>query len=150
MSKNLRDWFTLLNGELKYSSIISPSRIILEGKNMGNPIVHVEIPVTDLNKAKTFYSKLFGWKVDVTPEMNYALFDTGTPPNGGFSKLLKTGTGGCLLHIHVDDIEKKLKEIEKAGGKTATKKTEIPQFGWYATFKDVFGNILGLFTPSMK
>jgi predicted enzyme related to lactoylglutathione lyase len=117
---------------------------------MGNPIVHVEIPVTDLNKAKTFYSKLFGWKIDISPEMNYALFDTGTPPNGGFSKALKTGTDGYLLHIMVDDIEKKLKEIEKAGGKTVMKKTEIPQFGWYATFKDIFGNILGIFTPSMK
>jgi predicted enzyme related to lactoylglutathione lyase len=117
---------------------------------MGNPIVHIEIPVTDLDKAKIFYSKLFAWKVDVTPEMNYAVFDTGTPPNGGFSTFLKTATGGCLLHIYVDDIEKKLREIEKAGGKTVTKKTEIPQFGWYATFKDIFGNIIGLFTPSMK
>jgi len=117
---------------------------------MGNPIVHVEIPVADLNKAKSFYSKLFEWKIDITPEMDYALFDTGTPPNGGFSKVLKTGTNGCLLHIRVDDIEKKLKEIEKAGGKTVTKKTEIAQLGWYATFKDIFGNILGLFTPKMR
>nr|MDO8098505.1 VOC family protein [Candidatus Njordarchaeota archaeon] len=117
---------------------------------MGNPIVHVEIPVTDLNKAKSFYSKLFQWKIGITPETDYALFDTGRPPNGGFSKLLKTGTNGFLLHILVDDIEKKLEEIEKAGGKTVTKKTEIPQFGWYATFKDIFGNILGLFTPKMK
>jgi len=36
---------------------------------MGNPIMHVEIPVTDLNKAKTFYPKLFRWKIDITPEM---------------------------------------------------------------------------------
>jgi len=54
------------------------------------------------------------------------------------------------MHILVDNNEKRLKEIEKAGGKTVTKKTEIPQFGWYATFKDIFGNILGLFTPKMK
>jgi predicted enzyme related to lactoylglutathione lyase len=33
------------------------------------------------------------------------------------------------MHILVDDIEKKLKEIEKTGGKTVTKKTEIPEFG---------------------
>ena len=117
---------------------------------MRNAIVHLEIPVTDLDKAKSFYSKLFGWKVDLMPEMDYALFDTGTPPNGGFNKVDKIGTGGCMLYIHVDDIEKKLKEIEKAGGKTVRKKTEIPQFGWNATFKDIFGNILGLFAPSMK
>jgi predicted enzyme related to lactoylglutathione lyase len=118
---------------------------------MGDPIIHMEIPVTDLNKAKRFYSNLFGWKVDVMPGMNYALFDTGTSlPNGGFNKVDRIGTGGCLLYIRTDDIEKKLKEIEKAGGKTVTKKTEVPQFGWSATFKDIFGNTLGLFTPIMK
>jgi len=117
---------------------------------VGNAIVHLEIPVTDLHKAESFYSKLFGWKVDLMPEMNYALFDTGTPPNGGFNKVDKVETGGCILYIHVDDIEKRLKEIVKAGGKTVMKKTEIPQFGWDATFKDIFGNILGLFTPTMK
>jgi hypothetical protein len=117
---------------------------------MGNAIVHVDIPVTDLDKAKVFYSKLFGWKVEIQPEADYAIFDTGTPPNGGFSKALKTGTDGYLLHIMVGDIETKLEEIEKAGGKTLRRKTDIPGFGWYATFKDIFGNTLSLFTPRMK
>jgi predicted enzyme related to lactoylglutathione lyase len=82
--------------------------------------------------------------------MNYATFDTGTPPGGGFNKIDKVGTGGCLLYIKADDIEKKLKEIEKAGGKTVQTKMEIPQIGWFGTFKDIFGNTLGLFTPTMK
>jgi len=118
---------------------------------MGNAIVHIEIPATDLKKAKEFYSKVFGWKVDVMPpEMGYALFETGAPPGGGFNKVDKVREGGCLFYICVDDIEKKLKEIEKAGGKTVEKKTEIPQTGWEAKFKDVFGNVLGLFTPVKK
>ena len=70
---------------------------------MGNPIVHIEIPVTDFNRAKTFYSKLFGWKVDIMPN-DYALFDPGTPPAGGFTKSLKVTTDGPLLHIQCDDI----------------------------------------------
>jgi predicted enzyme related to lactoylglutathione lyase len=86
----------------------------------------------------------------MSPEMNYALFDPGAEPGGGFNKVDEVKEGGCLLYIAVDDIEKKLKEIEKAGGKTLRKKTEIPMFGWDATFKDVFGNIVGLFTPLKK
>jgi len=117
---------------------------------VGNPIVHIDIPVTDLSKAKVFYSKVFGWKVDVQPGTDYAIFDTGTSPNGGFSKALKTGTDGYLFHIMVDDIDTKLREIEKAGGKTLRRKTEIPGFGWYATFRDIFGNTLSIFTPKMK
>jgi len=122
----------------------------LEVASVGNPIVHLEIPVTDLNKAKEFYSKVFGWKVDLDPQMGYALFETGTPPGGGFNKVDKVKVGGCLFYISVDDIEKKLKEIELAGGKTVRKKTEIPQMGWDATFTDIFGNELGLFTPVEK
>lgn len=101
----------------------------------------MEIPVTDLNKAKEFYSKLSGWKIDVMPEMDYALFDPGSEPRGGFNKVDKVKEGGAILYIRVDDIKKKLKEIEKAGGKTVRKKTEVPQFGWDALFKDVFGNV---------
>jgi len=118
--------------------------------NLGNPIVHMEIPVTDLKKAKDWYSKLFGWKVDVMPEMGYALFDTGTPPGGGFNKVNKVNAGGCLFYISVGDIEKKLKEIERTGGKTVRAKIEIPQTGWNAAFTDIFGNELGLFTPMKK
>jgi len=117
---------------------------------VGNPIVHLEIPVTDLSKAREFYSKVFGWKVDLVPHMDYALFETGTPPGGGFNKVDKVKAGGCLFYISVVDIEQKLKEIERAGGKTVRKKTEIPQMGWDATFTDVFGNELGLFTPMQK
>lgn len=103
-----------------------------------------------MNKAKDWYSKVFGWKVDVVPQMEYALFETGAPPGGGFTKVDKVKAGGCLFYICVDDIEKKLKEIEKAGGKIVRKKTEIPQIGWDAAFSDIFGNQLGLFTPREK
>ena len=30
---------------------------------MKNPIVHFEIPADDVNRAKTFYEKTFGWDV---------------------------------------------------------------------------------------
>jgi len=117
---------------------------------MGNVIVHVEIPVTDLSRAKEFYSKLFGWNVNIIPQMSYALFETGSEPNGGFNKVNKVKAGGVVFYMGVDNIEKKLKEIERAGGKTLRKKTEVPGFGWNATFKDIFGNILGLFTQLKK
>jgi len=126
------------------------ARFKLEVASVGNSIVHLEIPATDLNKAKEFYSKVFGWKVDLVPQMDYALFETGTLPGGGFNKVDKVKAGGCLFYISVDDIEKKLKEIEREGGKTVRTKTEIPQMGWNATFTDVFGNELGLFTPMKK
>ncbi len=117
---------------------------------MGNPIVHIDIPVTDLSKAREFYSNVFGWKIDLVPQMGYASFETGTPPGGGFSEVNEVKAGGCLFYIFVDNIEKKLEEIERAGGKAVRKKMEIPRIGWNATFTDVFGNELGLFTAMEK
>jgi len=115
---------------------------------MANPIVHLEMPVTNLEKAKEFYSKVFGWKI--YEKAGFTLFETGTPIGGSFGKVDKAGAGGCLLYIAVNDIEEKLKEIEKAGGKIVRKKSEIPDEGWQATFKDIFGNVLYLFKPLKK
>jgi hypothetical protein len=117
---------------------------------MENTICHAEIPVADLNEAKEFYSKVFGWKIEVMPEMGYATFETDSPPGGGFNKVDKVKPGGVLLYIMVEDIEKKLEKIEEAGGRTISGKNEIPNVGWMALFSDVFGNVLGLFEPMQK
>jgi predicted enzyme related to lactoylglutathione lyase len=111
-------------------------------------IVHIDIPAPDLDKAAEFYSKVFGWKVEMEPEMDYA---TWSPPEegvgGGFSKSPKPSTDGALLHIGVDDIEAKLREIEAAGGKIVTPKTKISdEYGYFAEFTDVFGNKLALWS----
>jgi predicted enzyme related to lactoylglutathione lyase len=122
-----------------------------EVSEMVNGICHVEIPVTDLKKAKEFYSKVFGWTVPFIDEKaGYALFDTGTPPNGGFSKVDKVTPSQLRIYVMVDDIERKLQEIKNAGGKAVEKTLEIPGFGWEAKFSDVFGNVLGLFKPLKK
>lgn len=40
-------------------------------------IVHFDIPADDLERAKSFYSKLFGWKFEKPIEtMEYYLIDT--------------------------------------------------------------------------
>ena len=34
-------------------------------------IVHFEIPADDIQRAKTFYANLFGWKIESLPGMDY-------------------------------------------------------------------------------
>lgn len=115
---------------------------------MAGNIVHIEIPAPDFEKAKEFYTKLFDWKVEFIPGMDYAMWSAGeNAVAGGFEKVSKPTTDGPLLHIEVDDIDSKLKEIEAAGGKTLTPKTKISdEFGYFAVFVDVFGNRLGLWS----
>ena len=111
-------------------------------------IVHIEIPAPDLEKAREFYSRVFGWKVECIPGMNYAMWNPpGEGVGGGFSTSSKPTTDGPILHIGVEDIDAKLKEIGAAGGKTVTPKTKISdEFGYFALFTDVFGNQLGLWS----
>jgi len=112
-------------------------------------IVHIEIPSTDFEKSKEFYSKVFSWKVEILPDMSYALW---SPPDeedggGGFAKADKPATEGVALYIDVDDIEAKLSEIEAAGGKTITPKTKISdEHGYYAEFTDSLGNKLAIWS----
>ena len=42
---------------------------------MGNPVVHFEIIATDPEKASSFYSELFGWKLNPLPGMGYTLVE---------------------------------------------------------------------------
>lgn len=108
---------------------------------------HVEIPTTDLGKAGGFYAEVFDWKVEYTPNMDYANIDTGSPPPGGLTPVEEVRGGGLTVYILADDIEAVLARITNSGGKVIQGKTEISGVGSVGLFSDPDGNILGLFTP---
>ncbi|MEW6030216.1 MAG: VOC family protein [Chloroflexota bacterium] len=110
-------------------------------------VVHVEIPAANVEAAARFYAELFGWKIESVPEMNYTMWEDGSGYGGGFNPVSEESpVGQVLVYIHSDDIESDLKNVEKLGGKVLHPKTEIPQTGWFATFKDPTGNVLALYT----
>lgn len=117
---------------------------------MGNPIVHCEIPTKDLGKGVEFYSKLFGWQCTQWGEQ-YSMFAREEGGIGGGLMLDDKPDAQVMLYIMVDDIEAKLAEIVKAGGKLVTPKTQIsPEIGYFGVFTDPSGVPMGLFTPSMQ
>ncbi len=109
-------------------------------------IVHVEFSSRDLKESGKFYQDLFGWKVTMVPEMNYATWEAGEPPMGGFNPPDMSQPGDVIVYVESDDIEADLKRIKSLGGTILREKTEIPQVGWFGLFKDPAGNQLGLFT----
>jgi predicted enzyme related to lactoylglutathione lyase len=111
-----------------------------------HPIVHIEFSAADLSAAVEFYGNLFGWETQQMPEMNYATFDPGTPPGGGFNPLSdQVKAGDVLVYVATDDIDATLAKVESLGGKTLLPQTEIPNVGWFAMFSDPTGNTVGLF-----
>lgn len=110
-------------------------------------IVHVEIPSHDMQVSGKFYAELFGWKVTAIPEMNYATWEAGAPPGGGFNPLDEhVKAGDVLVYVDSADIEADLKRVEQLGGKVVQTKMEIPKIGWFGVFLDPTGNAIALYT----
>jgi len=113
---------------------------------MGNPIVHFEIQGKDGEALKSFYSGLFGWKIDSNNPMNYGVVDTdsGDGGLGGGVATSQDGNPSAVIYVGVPDIDSKLKEIEAAGGKVTFPKMVIPDMVTFAQFSDPEGNVVGL------
>jgi hypothetical protein len=127
---------------------------------MPAPVVHFEIGCKDLEKTRTFYSKLLGWEYAPTPP--------GMPPMamisnlGPFGQPKAEGIGGHInslghpphqyvtFYAQVDNIEATLVNVEKLGGSTLVPKQEVPGMGWFAWFKDPEGNAIGLWKAAQQ
>lgn len=119
-------------------------------KFTANTVGHIEICVSDLKRAATFYQRLFGWKA--TPAMpTYWLWcDKGTM-GGGFALVPKSKIrpGSVMFYVNVRNIEATLKKAVTLGGKIVGKKRTIEggDFGCLGEFKDPSGNLIGLWSP---
>lgn len=109
-------------------------------------VCHIEIPTTDPQKSKDFFGTVFGWQFeDMGDYVTWRAHGVG----GGFTKESKPAAGGVVIYIEVEDIDKKLGDIEKAGGTKVVGKTKISdEFGFYALFTDSCGNTVGVWSKT--
>ena len=107
-------------------------------------IVHFEINTKDAKRAKTFYSKVFGWKYKDSeiPGIEYYLIDGVTP--GGAINPQSTPAKAPVIYFGVEDVDKSAKIVRDQGG-TAGDKIPIPGQGWFAECKDPEGNTFSLY-----
>lgn len=117
-------------------------------------VVHFEIPIDDPDRAKTFYSAVFGWQFADLPGMDYTLVTTvptdeqQTPVepgaiNGGLVKRTAQ-VGAPVLVVNVSSVDEYLDKISTTGGSVIRPTTEIPGMGRYAYVADSEGNVIGL------
>ncbi len=122
---------------------------------MSGEVVHFEIPVDDVDRARAFYKDAFGWQINPVPDMDYTLVGTTPADEQGRPKEPGSINGGLavrqapinhpLITVDVDDIDAALPRIEQLGGKTVAPKMPIGDMGFAAYFADSEGNVLGLF-----
>ena len=116
-----------------------------------NLVTWFEIPVNDLERAKTFYEAVFEIEMTIS-EMGPSLmawFPSNEGGPGATGTLIKTegytpSYEGTVVYMGVKSIEETLKRIEGLGGKTVVPKMSIGEYGWIAQFEDCEGNRVAL------
>lgn len=120
---------------------------------MSGRVVHFEIPFDDGDRARTFYSEVFGWEVMPIPELEYTLVNSGpsgetgpTEPGyigGGLTQRSELNSAPNVV-LDVGNIEDALEKVNDAGGSTLSGRQAVGDMGFAAYFRDTEGNVIGL------
>jgi uncharacterized protein len=109
-------------------------------------ICYLEIPANRAEDAAAFYATIFGWKVRQRGDGNLAFDDSGSVSGTWVKESDRTLDERTRVYIMVDSIAESLKQIEAAGGRMLTPRTDIgANMGAFAVFADPAGNQFGLY-----
>lgn len=109
-------------------------------------ITHIDIPVSDMAHAQSFYSELFGWQIDTMPGFeDYPMWQAPNKISGGGLAPRSEGFTAPRSYVEVDSIEESLAKAVELGATLVMAKTEITPTTWWAVFADADGNHLGLY-----
>jgi uncharacterized protein len=103
---------------------------------MTNPLIHWELMVSDPERTKAFFARVFDWTyTSAGPE--YTLVQTGTEPNGGLMRRPPGVSQSALNnYFRVEDLDRTLRAAVEAGATVVVPRTEVPAMGWFAMFLD--------------
>ena len=117
---------------------------------MANSVVHFEIFASDVERARRFYERVFGWKFEVAGGPDFYLIVTGPDTDPGLrqgliAKRRGPAAPGALnafrVTIAVTSITQSMSEIEAAGGKLRSPIVDIPDVGKVVEFADTEDNV---------
>lgn len=123
-----------------------------------NPVVHFEIYVQDMPRAKKFYEAVLGVKLEPmappTPEMNMEMLcfpmdqKTGMNSYGTGGMLVKmegmeSGGGGTLVYFGCEDCAVQAARAAEHGCVVYQEKTSIGEHGFFTIVEDTEGNTIG-------
>lgn len=113
---------------------------------MANPFVHVELNTTDVDKAKSFYSQLFDWKLDDMPmeDSTYTMIGVGDGTGGGILKHPMGGPSLWIPYVQVDDVVSATEQAKSLGANMIRDVSEIPNVGWFSILMDPTGAVIAL------
>ncbi|WP_438313640.1 VOC family protein [Sporosarcina sp. FA9] len=126
-------------------------------------LVHFEIHVDDMERAKKFYAEVFGWTFQDWSEyagMPYFGAVTGDDSEPGIDGALMQRQGpppepnqalnGYACTMGVEDYDASEMKILNSGGSVAMPKYALPGMAWQGYCIDTEGNIFGIHQPDIN
>jgi hypothetical protein len=117
---------------------------------MPNPFVHVELQTTDVEAAKSFYTRLFDWQLESITganDMDYTLVKTGQGTGGIMQQLMPGAPSAWLSYVLVEDLKASTAKARALGATILKDNLEVPGMGWLTIIIDPTGAHLGMWQP---
>jgi predicted enzyme related to lactoylglutathione lyase len=109
-------------------------------------ITHIDIPVADMERAKEFYSDLFGWHIEAPPGFeDYPMWRAPNEISGGGLAPRSDEFTQPRSYVEVDSIDETVTKAMAAGGSVVMEKAPITETSWWAVICDPDGNHVGLY-----
>lgn len=111
-----------------------------------------ELMTTDVEAAKGFYTKLFGWDIEAMkmPGMTYTVVKTGGKGIGGIMAMPPDAPKGMPpmwgSYVTVNDVDATARIAEKLGAKLLVPPQDIPDVGRFCVIQDPQGAVISAIT----
>jgi len=116
-------------------------------------VVWHELVSTDVEKAKSFYTELLGWEINVWKpgEFDYQMIHANGQDHGGFFPLEESGVPShWIAHVQVEDVDEAIARTEKLGGKVQMGPLDVPEVGRFAAIRDPQGGVISAYKPETE
>lgn len=109
-------------------------------------IVHFDIPVDDVQRARKFYGELFGWKIEKVPgPMEYWMITPKDEKAVGGGMMPKQQPDHTITdYFAVPSIDEYLSKVQKLGGQVIVPKMPVPGMGYFAYCLDTEKNVFAI------
>lgn len=114
-----------------------------------------ELMTTDVEKAKAFYTRLFGWGTEdmPMPGMSYTVVKAGGKGIGGIMAMPKDAQGMPPMwgaYVTVDDVDATARTAGQLGAKLLVPPRDIPGVGRFCVIQDPQGAVISAITYASK
>jgi uncharacterized protein len=121
---------------------------------MGQPVMHFEVVGKDGPALQSFYSDLFGWKIESNNPMSYGIVQReenlspeGVGIGGGIGQGPDGYAGHVTFYIGVPDVEAALAKAESLGGTRVMGPEKVMDQVELGHFTDPEGHLVGVVRP---